>query len=141
MIPMHELKAGDIVRAKYDGGSVPGSVVQFDRENNQVCVITNDDQECWYEPDELFPIPVDQKVLENLQFKPDGGPDPDGSITYLRGPFSIKVYDPGTFQHMTLQYRSEQPRKLHEGLALHELQNHYLSMTNVHLVDRAALEH
>ena len=141
MIPMHELKAGDIVQAEYEGALVPGSVVEFKRETGQVCVVTNDDQECWYETNELFPIPLNKETLENLQFMQDGGPDPDGSVTYIRGPFSIRVYDPSTFQNLTLMYRSEQPRKLHHGLALHELQNHYLDMTNVHLVDRADLEH
>jgi hypothetical protein len=141
MIPMHELKAGDLVRAEYEGAYVPGSVVEFDRENRQICVVTNDDQESWYASEELYPITVTKETLESLQFIQDGGPDPDGSVTYIRGPFSIKVYDPETFQHLTLMYRSEQPRKLHHGLAMHELQNHYLDMTNVHLVDRADLEH
>jgi hypothetical protein len=141
MIPMNELKAGDIVNAEFEGKMFPGSVVEFDLGSGQVCVVTNDDQESWYQTDELFPIPLTKETLEDLQFVQDGGPDPDGSITWVRGPFSIKVYDPATFQNLTLQYRSEQPRKLHHGLALHELQNHYLAMTNVHLVDRADLEH
>lgn len=141
MIPMHELKSGDLVRADYEGQLVVGSVLEKNVETNEVLVVTNDDQECWYKPDELFPIALDKTMLESLQFVQDGGPDPDGSITWIRGPFSVRVYDPQTFQDMTLMYRSEQPRKLHGGLAVHELQNHYLGMTNVHLVDRADLEH
>ena len=138
---MHELKAGDLVRADFDGTFAVGSVLERNLETNEVLVVTNDDQECWYKPDDLFPITVNKEMLESLQFVPDGGPDPDGSVTWVRGPFSIRVYDPQTFQDMTLMYRSEQPRKLHGGLSVHELQNHYLSMTNVHLVDRADLEH
>lgn len=137
---MNELKAGDIVNAAFDGGMSPGSVVQFDRENRQICVITNDDQECWYSPEELYPITLGRETLENLQFRQEGDPEADGSVTFVRGPFSVKVQDPGTFQHLTLAYRNEPSRVLHRGVAIHELQNHYLSMTNVHLVDRADLE-
>jgi hypothetical protein len=140
MIPMNELKMGDIVKAAFDGGMSPGSVVQFDRENRQICVITNDDQECWYTAEELYPIPVGKDELENLQFHPQEDPAEDGSVLYVRGPFSIQVGDPGHYQHLTLMYRNEPSRVLHHGVALHELQNHYLSMTNVHLVDRADLE-
>jgi hypothetical protein len=141
MIPMHELKAGDIVNAEFEGALFPGSVVEFDHGSHQVCVITNDDQESWFSPEDLFPITLTKETLENLQFRQDGAPAPDGSVTYVRGPFSIVIADPSVFQNLTLHYRSEAPRVLHHGLAMHELQNHYLDMTNVHLVDRADLEH
>ena len=138
---MHELKVGDIVNAAFDGGVAPGSVIELDRELQQICVITGDDQESWYRAEDLSPIPLDAKGLESLGFQLTGNPDPDGSVLYAKGPFSIRVFDPKTFQNLTLMYRSEANRVLHHGLAMHELQNHYLDMTNVHLVDRADLEH
>jgi hypothetical protein len=82
---------------------------------------------------------LDKDELTKLQFEPETVAGKD-SVTYVRGPFSIEVQDPNSFDHLTLLYRNEAPRVFHEGLALHELQNHYLSMTKVHLVDRAELE-
>lgn len=136
---MHSLKEGDIVDAQFEEVTARGSVIQFDRENNQVCVVTNDDQECWYAPADLYPIRLGKDELQRLGFtkKTDG----DGAVTYVRGPFSIQVGgDPETLNELTLLYRNEAPRIFHHGLYLHELQNHYLDITNVHLVDRAALE-
>jgi len=139
MIPIHNLKPGDIVNVDFDGTFTRGSVAEFDRENQQICVITNDDQESWYSPADLSPIILTKEDLEKLQFVPSA-PFADGTITYVRGPFSIEVKDPNTLQEITLMYRNEAQRVFHHGLALHELQNHYLDMTNVHLIDRAALE-
>jgi hypothetical protein len=147
MIQMHDLKSGDIVNVDLEGALVSGSVLEIDREGGQICVVTNDDQESWYAPAELFPIRVNKDELENLQFSTDIAPDPNttapitgDTVTYVRGPFSIEVHDPSNFEHLTLFYRNEAPRVFHHGLALHELQNHYLDMTKVHLVDRAELE-
>lgn len=149
---MHDLKEGDIVGAEFEGTVTRGSVIQFDREDNKVCVVTNDDQECWYSPADLSPIRLGKEELEKLGFKkidPEEAAHTDqasrseeqkGTVTYERGPFSIEVRDPGSFNELTLLYRSEAPRVFHHGLNLHELQNHYLAITLVHLVDRAALE-
>ena len=149
---MHDLKEGDIVSTNFEGTLTRGSVIQLDREDHKVCVVTNDDQECWYAPQDLFPIDLGKEEMESLGFKAldsgqaagteqaaraDGEP---GAITYVRGPFSVEVHDPSSFKHLTLLYRSEAPRVFHHGLKLHELQNHYLDITKVHLVDRAALE-
>jgi hypothetical protein len=140
MIPMHDLKEGDIIGAEYEGTLTRGSVIQLDRELNQVCVVTNDDQECWYAPADLYPIHLGQEELEKLGFTAVADRPGNGAVTYVRGPFSIEVRDPGTLNELTLLYRNEAPRVFHNGLNLHELQNHYLAITNVHLVDRAALE-
>jgi hypothetical protein len=152
MIPMHDLKEGDIIDAEFEGTLARGSVIQLDREDHKVCVVTNDDQECWYEPTDLFPIRLGKEELEKLGFtaidseqaeyteQASRSDDEKGAVTYVRGPFSIEVHDPSGFKELTLLYRSEAPRVFHHGLNLHELQNHYLAITNVHLVDRAALE-
>jgi hypothetical protein len=141
MIHLNELKFGDIVNATFEGGTFSGSVLQIDRELRQVCVATNDDQESWYYPEALSPIPLTEDEVLSLQFRPDPNASPaSGGITYVKGPFSIEVKDPATFQELVLLYRNEAPRIFHHGLALHELQNHYLQMTKVHLVDRADIE-
>ncbi len=138
MIPIHDLKMGDLVNVDFDGTLTRGSVLQFDRENNQVCVATNDEQESWYAPSDLYPIHLDKTELENLQFVPTTAEN--GSVTYVRGPFSIVAKDSSSLEDITLLYRDEAHRVFHHGLALHELQNHYLDMTNVHLIDRGDLE-
>jgi hypothetical protein len=140
MIPMNALKEGDIVDTKFEETLARGSIVQFDKEFNQVCVVTNDDQECWYAPEDLYPIRLGREEVEKLGFKAEAGDGGNGTVVYVRGPFSIKVDDPESFNNLTLFYRNEPPRIFHHGLNLHELQNHYLAITLVHLVDRAALE-
>jgi hypothetical protein len=141
MIHLNDLKAGDIVDASFEGGMARGQVSHFDLDTQEVCVVTNDDQECWYKPKELYPISLNPRELEELHFtsSPTAG-GPEGSLTYVRGPFSIRVEDPATFQEITLYYRSEPTRVFHHGLYLHELQNHYLQMTKVHLEHREELE-
>ena len=100
---MHQLKAGDIVNAEFEGALFPGSVVEFDHGSRQVCVITNDDQESWFSPEDLFPITLTKETFRKTYSSAQDGTAPDaGPVTYVRGPFSIKVADPSVFQNLTL---------------------------------------
>lgn len=131
MIPLHDLKEGDVVYAEYEGQDTRGIVKQIDRETHQVCVVTNDDQESWYAAEEVDPVALTAEELHLLQFEPTT-PATDGTVDYIRGPFTIRLAAEGDFSHLTLLYRSEQPRVVHD-VAVHELQNHYMQMTNFHL--------
>lgn len=129
MINFSELKAGDIVLAKYEGQVMEGRILQVDREARQVCVLTHEDQENWYAPEDLTPVPLTDEQLTKLKFKRTDEALVNGnSQTYVRGPFTIMLGN----GHTTLHYRNE-TRQINGSLMVHQLQNHYHGMTLFHL--------
>ncbi|MGX5817422.1 hypothetical protein ACWKWU_04455 [Chitinophaga lutea] len=127
MINFSELKSGDIVLAKFEEQLSEGPIVQVDAETRQACVVTHGDQENWYEPEDLFPIPLTEEQLVKLKFKKEDG----APVSWVRGPFTVRLPENGD-NHTVLHYRDE-TRNIPGHLMVHQLQNHYHGMTLFHL--------
>ena len=130
MIKFHELKVGDIVLAEFEGQRSEGEVIELNREDKEVCVETSV-QDFWYSPNDLYPIPLDEGQLVKFGFEKQEMAD--GEIKYLRGPFRILLSEKGNFSHFEMWYREDR-RHIESPIFVHELQNHYHSMTKVDLV-------
>ncbi|SFE10858.1 hypothetical protein SAMN05518672_104512 [Chitinophaga sp. CF118] len=133
MINLHDVKAGDAVLVEYEGNTFEGQVLEVNREDKQVCVRTGE-QVFWYNLSDLYPIPLNEAQLLKLKFKKD---DPISALgngnVYVRGPFTVKLYELGDGQPATrLDYRDEH-REIKESITVNQLQNHYQEMTNFHL--------
>lgn len=128
MIKLSDLKSGDIVRVVDDGSEREGTVVDVSRDENMVC-IDNGIQEFWYAPEQLAPIPLTEKELFKLGFERE---DTDQGTKYKKGPFRVLVHDPGNYTNLEVWYREDR-RHFSHPIYVHELQNHHLDMTKVHL--------
>jgi hypothetical protein len=129
MIKFHEIKIGDIVLVEYDGQRSEGEVIGLDGEDKQVNVQTSV-QDFWFTPDQLYPIPLDEQQLEKFQFERQELPD--GTVKYLKGPFRVLLSQKGDFSHFEMWYREDR-RHITWPLNVHDLQNHYRSMTKIEL--------
>ena len=129
MINLHELRAGDIVLAEFDGQSREGEVVDIDREEKKVDVRTTV-QDFWYSPEHLNGIPLDEGQL--LQFGFERKDMPGGEVKYMKGPFRILLSKNGNFSDFEIWYREDR-RHITQPLSVHGLQNHYHQMTKVDL--------
>jgi hypothetical protein len=118
MIRFQDIKEGDIIQADFGGQRFDGVVTELNLEDKQVCV-HNGEQDAWFEPKDLYPIPVDDQQLEK-------------SVKYLRGPFRILIPGSDQFNEFEIWYR-EDHRHLHRSIGVHELQNFYHQMTKVDL--------
>lgn len=128
MVKITDLKAGDIVMVMEEGVEREGKVTEIQRNQNLVC-INNGVQDFWYSPAEILSIPLNEEQLLKLGFLRQ---DTDNGIKYLKGPFRILLPKDGNFSNFEIWYREDR-RNFHTPLTLHELQNHYLDMTKVHL--------
>ena len=129
MINFHELKVGDIVLAEFEGQRSEGEVIELNREDKEVCVQTSV-QDFWYLPEHLYPIELNDEQLKKFNFESEELPN--GEVKYLRGPFRILLSQKGDFSHFEMWYREDR-RHITHPVSVHELQNHYLYMTKVHL--------
>jgi hypothetical protein len=130
MINFHEIKVGDYVIADNDGDKKQGEVTDINGDEKQICVLA--DQEFWYELNQLSGIPLDENQLLKLRFTKEL--NADGSIKYLKGAFRILVHQRDNFSTFEIWYRDER-RHITSPIFVHNLQNHYLEMTKVHLND------
>ena len=130
MIQFHELRTGDIVLVDFGGQRTEGEVTNLNGDEKEVCV-QNEVQEFWYSPGDLYPIPLDERQL--LEFGFEKQDLPDGSVKYLKGPFRILLSEKGNFSHFEMWYREDR-RHITQPIFVHELQNHYHSMTKIDLV-------
>lgn len=90
MIRFQDIKEGDIIQTDFGGQRFEGVVTDLNLEDKQVCV-HNGDEEAWFEPNDLYPIPVNDQQLHKLGFeKQENG---DHSVKYSRGPFRILIPD------------------------------------------------
>ena len=129
MIKFNDLQEGDIVMAEYEGQQSEGVVTELNREDKEVCVRT-DIQAFWFTPEHLYPVPLSEAHLSRLGFsKQVNG---DGSAKYLKEAFRLVVPDTGDFYPIEMWYREDR-RLFGQPLSVHELQNHYYSMTKVEL--------
>lgn len=129
MIKFSELKQGDYVMAQIEDRIVQGEVVELKRDQKLACV--NDGvQDFWFDGDHLQPIPLNEEQLMKLSFQKTT--NDDGSIKYSKGAFRILLHEANKFSDFEIWYR-EDKRHIKNAIHLHELQNHYLDMTKVHL--------
>lgn len=133
MIKFHELKKGDFVMAEYEGESYQGEVVDLKRDEKEVC-IDDGTREFWFNPEDLKPLAVDEDQLMKLNFQKH--PNEDGTVKYMKGAFRMLIPANGDFSHFEIWYRDEKRQIMHP-IAVHNLQNHYLEMTKVHLTEEA----
>ena len=133
MIKFEDLKQGDYVMADVDGRMEHVEVTQFNRDEKEICV-DNGVQEFWFNADQLYPLPLDEIQLTKLHFQKQV--NEDGTIKYLKGAFRILIPKENDFTEFEIWYRDEKRHMLH-SISVHQLQNHYLDMTKVHLTDEA----
>lgn len=132
MIHLHDLKEGNWVEVEYEGEKHVGEITETGMD--KVAVETEDGTEYWYEPKEIFPVPLTKEWLEKFQFLKSDDPEINGDgVVYERGPFLVKFKSKEDDRHLFLAYRSESHREFDNGLAVHEFQNHYHGMTKVPL--------
>jgi len=129
MIKFHEIQIGDFVIADNDGDKRQGEVTNLNRDEKQVCVNTGA-QDFWYEADQLYPIALDEEQLTRLQFHKHT--NDDGSVKYMKGAFRIQLNKEADFSKFEIWYRDEH-RHIMQPISVHNLQNHFLEMTKVHL--------
>jgi len=129
MIKFNELKIGDFVNAEYEGQLWSGEIVRLNKDEKQVCVLTAV-QEFWFTTEHLFPIPLNEEALLDLSFTKQE--KEDGSVKYMKGAFRIVTPTVGDFSKLEIWYRED--RRHHPNVHfVHQLQNHYLDMTKIHL--------
>jgi len=129
MLKLGELKAGDIIKVHDDGIEREGMVVQISHEEHQA-LVDNGVQEFWYSPEEMSPIPVDEKQLLNLGFEKH---DMNGEgVKYMKGAFRIVTLKAGDFSNLEMWYREDR-RHFNAPIGVHQLQNLHLQMTKVPL--------
>ena len=127
MVPISDLREGDIVKVNDEGVEREGTVTDVSREDN-MAQIDNGVQEFWYAPMQIGGIPLDEEQLMKLGF--EKVETEDGGVKYMKGPFRVLTPEPGNFSRLEVWYR-EDHRHFHTPLFVHELQNHYHQMTKV----------
>ena len=133
MIKFNELKNGDYVLAESDGEVWAGEVTDINHDEKEISVY-NGVQDFWFTDEELFPLPLDEKQLFKLKFQKHV--NEDGSVKYMKGAFRILIPQQDNFSNFEMWYRDEK-RIMTQPISVHQLQNHYLKMTKVHLTDDA----
>jgi len=131
MIKFQDLKVGDYILAQQDGTTWAGEVTNLNRDEKEVCV-DNGVQEFWFKPEQLSALPLDEAQLMKFNFKKQE--NEDGSVKYMKGAFRILVPTKNEFSKFEIWYRDEK-RQIMQPIPVHQLQNHYLEMTKVHLTD------
>lgn len=133
MIKFQDIKMGDYVMATYEGQTVQGEVTNLNGDEKQVCV-NNGVQDFWFGQGELTGIPLDEEQLTRLQFSRLD--TESGGVKYMKGAFRVLIHAPGKFSDFEIWYRDER-RHINNAIYVHQLQNHYLDMTKVHLTNGA----
>jgi hypothetical protein len=129
MIKFSEAKIGDFVSAEYEGQQWMGEVVRLNRDEKQICVLT-DVQEFWFSPNNLHAIPLNNEAMQMLSFSKQT--NADGSVKYSKGAFRLVIPSENDFSHIDMWYRED--KRHHPNVHyVHELQNHYYQMTKIHL--------
>jgi len=129
MIKFNEIKVGDYVIAEYEGQRREGVVTHLNGDEKQVCVET-DVQEFYYDPQDVYPMPITHEALLSLNFTSESLAD--GSVKYKKGSFRLLIPKKDDFSSFEIWYRED--RRHHPDVHyVHQLQNHYLGMTKMHL--------
>ena len=129
MVKIAALKEGDVVNVIHDGVERKGIVVEASRDDRMACV-NNGIQDFWYPLEELIPVPLTENQLVNtLGFEKEETPE---GVKFKKGPFRVLVHDPGNYTNLDVWYREDR-RHFNHPIYVHELQNHHLDMTKMHL--------
>ncbi len=131
MIRFQDIKQGDYIMASNDGTIWQGEVTGLNRDEKEICV-NNGVQDFWFKEGELLPLPLNEEQLIKLKFQKHE--NAEGSVKYMKGAFRIQIPVKDDFSKFEIWYRDEKRQILHP-IGVHELQNHYLAMTKVHLTD------
>jgi hypothetical protein len=132
MIKFNEIKMGDFLMGEFEGKMWEGEVINLNGDEKQVCLAT-EVQDFWFETEDLYPIPVNDDSLRTLNFLREDMPD--GSVKYKKGSFRMLILKPDDFSHMDIWYRDD--KRINPDIHyIHQLQNHYLQMTKVHLTSQ-----
>lgn len=129
MLKFQNIKVGDLLMADNDGDQLRGEVTQLKQSSHQVCLNVGA-QEFWYELNQLSAIELNDAALAKLKFSKQL--NSDGTVKYSKGAFRIMLTTENDFSVMEIWYRDER-RHISNPLPVHELQNHFLDMTKVHL--------
>lgn len=132
MIKFSDLKPGNYVYAHTDGKQWMGEVTNFNHDEKEIAV-SNGIQEFYFKGEDLDPIPLDDATLLKINFQKQV--NGDGSVKYMKGAFRIQVSRANDFADFEIWYRDEK-RHIFNPIYLHQLQNHYHSMTKVLLNDQ-----
>jgi hypothetical protein len=135
MVKVSELKVGDYVIAEFEGTRWDGEVTRLNNDEKQICIRT-EVQEFWYEPEHVFPIPINDEYLKKLNFTKETMPD--GVVKYKKGSFRLVIPKENDFSIIEMWYR-EDHRDAPQVQYIHQLQNQYLQMTKVHLTDEVMI--
>lgn len=130
MVKFNEMKHGDFVIAEYEGQRRMGEITGISNaDDKRVCVET-DVQEFWYDKEHLHPIPINDESLLWLNFTKEE--QADGTVKYKKGSFRLLIPAKNDFSTLDIWYRED--RRHHPDVHyIHQLQNHYLQMTKIHL--------
>lgn len=129
MIKYNEIKIGDFLLGEYEGKIWQGEVVNLNGDEKQVCLAT-DVQDFWFETENLYPLPISNEALQLLSFVREDMQD--GSVKYKKGAFRMLIQKADDFSRMDIWYRDD--KRINPNIHyVHQLQNHYLQMTKVHL--------
>ena len=128
MLKINELKVGDFVMAEYDGKLQEGEIINVDKGDAKVCIMTSPDQEFWYDVNHVQPIKLDESQLFKLGFQKQE--NEDGSIKYMKGAFRVLLHGKDNFSEFEMWYREDQ-RHISQPIAVHDFQNKYHDMTKV----------
>jgi hypothetical protein len=116
----------------FEGEMRRGMIMDLNRDEKQVCVET-EVQDFWYAPGHVYPIPLNDEELTRLNFTREV--NDDGTVKYKKGAFRLEIPEKDNFSAIDIWYREDRRHRpaVHY---IHELQNHYLQMTKVHLTDQ-----
>jgi hypothetical protein len=129
MIKFNNIQVGDYLMGEYDGNMWEGEVTRLNGDEKQVCLQT-DVQEFWFETNQLQPIPLNDEQLKKLSFTKETLDN--GNVKYKKGSFRLVIPIENDFSALEIWYREDR-RHNPDIHFIHELQNHYLQMTKVHL--------
>ena len=128
MVKPGHLQQGDILMVNDEGLMREGVVVGKDLAENLVQV-DNGIQEFWYQPQDLYPIALDEAQLLKFGFEKE---NVDGGTKYKKGVFRLVTPEAGNFSNIEMWYREDR-RHFNVPIALHELQNLHMSMSKIPL--------
>ena len=128
MLKIGHLKAGDIIQIDDEGVMKDGTVVRTNKEENQA-LVDNGVQEFWYSPEDMYPLPLDEKQLMKFGFEKE---EADGVVKYKKDSFRLVTPGKGDFSTIEMWWR-EDKRHFEFPLGVHDLQNLHLDMTKIPL--------
>lgn len=132
MIKFNDIRKGDYVLAESGGAVWQGEVTDLNHDEKQIC-INNGIQEFWFNSEDLYPITLDDARLMQMKFKKVE--NEDGTVKYMKDAFRILIPRKDDFNAFEVWYKDER-RVIRDPIYLHQLQNHFLDMTKVHLTDQ-----